>query len=123
MPARYEIDTERRIILSFATGTLKDEELRAHQQAVLSDPAFDPTLYQLWDCRGVDQVEVSNAVLRDLAGSRSFAPGTKRAVVAATDLHYGLARMFQIMHGDAPEDFQVFRSLEDATAWLGLEVG
>lgn len=121
MPARYEIDTERRIILSSASGTLKDEDLQSHQQALLSDPAFAPTFCQLWDFRGIDRVEVSNALLRELAGSRSFAPGAKRAVVASRDLLYGLARMFQIMHDDAPEDFQVFRTLEDATSWLGIE--
>jgi hypothetical protein len=120
MAARYRIDVERGLICSAATGTLTDEDLREHQSTLRSDPDFRRTLDQVWDFRGVDRVDISNAAVRDLARSRSFDAGTKRAIGAPKDVAYGLARMFQILHDDAPEDLQIFRSLEEAEAWLGL---
>jgi len=120
MPANYRIDIDRRIILSTAIGKLTDEDLREHQRAVLSDPSFEPTLNQLWDLQQVEELDISNSALRDLASSRSYAAETKRAVVAPRDVLYGTARMFQTLHDQAPEDFQVFRTADEAKAWLGI---
>ena len=121
MPASYRIDLERRIILSTASGTLTDEDLRSHQRDVLADPHFESTLNQLWDLREVVQIETSNATLGELARARSYAAETKRALVAPRDVQFGMARMFQILHDQAPEDLRVFRNLEEARDWLGLE--
>jgi hypothetical protein len=121
MPASYRIDIDRRIILSTGTGKLTDDDLREHQRAVLADPDFDPTLNQLWDLQQVETLDISNAALRDLASSRSYAAGTKRAVVAPRDVLYGTARMFQTLHDEAPEDVRVFRDADEAKAWLGIE--
>ena len=121
MPASYTIDIERKAIFSTATGTLTDADLRDHQRHVLRDPDFDPGLRQLWDLREVSATEVSTETLRDLAASTSYAPETKRAVVAPRDVIYGLARMFQTLHEHAGEDFRVFRSADEAREWLGLQ--
>ena len=123
MPASYSIDREQQAIFSRASGTLTDEELRDHQRRVLADPDFDPRLRQLWDLRQVSAAEVSTATLRDLAAATSYAPDTKRAVVAPRDVIYGLARMFQTLHEHAGEDFRVFRSVEEARDWLELPPG
>jgi hypothetical protein len=120
MPASYQIDTDRRIILSSASGKLTDQDLREHQRAVLADPDFEPTLNQLWDLQQVEQLDISTAAIRDLANSRSYAAETKRAVVAPRDVLYGTARMFQTLHEEAPEDFQVFRDVGEAKGWLGI---
>ena len=121
MPASYKIDLEHCIILSTASGTLTDEELRSHQRDVLADPDFESTLNQLWDLREVVRSETSSAALGDLARARSYSVGTKRALVAPRDVQFGMARMFQTLHDGAPEDLRVFRSLEEARDWLGLE--
>jgi hypothetical protein len=120
MPASYKIDKERRIIFSSAEGTLTEEDLREHQRSVLADPDFEPTLAQLWDFRAVEELDVPNAAVGDLARSRSYAAGTKRAFVAPRDVQYGLARMFQMLHEAAAEDIQIFRDIEEAKDWLGL---
>jgi hypothetical protein len=120
MPARYRIDPERRMILSTGTGVMTDEDLRDHQRRLRSDPAFDRSFDQLWDLQEVTLVEVTSATLRELAQARSFDPGTKRAVVAPEDVVYGMARMFQTLHDEAPEELNVFRTLEEAKDWLGL---
>jgi hypothetical protein len=120
MPTSYRIDKSLGMIFSSASGVVTDDDLRGHQRSVLADPDFDPRFNQIWDFQRVDDVEVSNAVLRALAESKSFSAESKRAVVAPRDVVYGMARMFQMLHEEAPEAFRVFRSPAEARAWLGL---
>ena len=120
MPASFRIDTELSTIFSTGAGALSDDDLRGHQKQLLGDPAFDPSFNQLWDFRQVAQVDVSSEALRELAAARSFTPSAKRAVVAPGEVLYGLARMFQMRHDGAPEEFRVFRDIHEAEDWLGL---
>ncbi|MDJ0867222.1 MAG: hypothetical protein QNK03_14015 [Myxococcota bacterium] len=121
MPATYRIDAEQRLIYTTATGVVTDDDMSSHQAALVADPSFDRTFDQIWDCREVEVLEVSAEGLRRLASARSFDADARRAVVAGTDVVYGMARMFQSLHDEAPEEVRVFRKLEEALAWLGVE--
>jgi hypothetical protein len=46
------------------------------------------------------------------------APRGRTAVVAPTDLAFGLARMTQVFMEEGPAEVRVFHSEEDALAWL-----
>ena len=120
MTTSYRIDKSLGMIFSSASGVLTDDDLRGHQRAVLADPDFDPHFSQIWDFQGVEDVEVSSETLRLLAESKSYSAESKRAVVAPRDVLYGMARMFQMLHEEAPEAFRVFRTSDEARAWLGL---
>ena len=121
LPTSFRIDTERRTVFSSGAGVLSDDDLRGHQRQLLGDPAFDPSFNQLWDFRQVVQVDVSSETLRALATARSFAPSAKRAAVAPRNILYGMARMFEMLHNKAPEEFRVFRNIREAADWLGLD--
>ena len=121
MPAEFKIDDERGLIVSRAFGRVTDEDLQRHQQVLRADAAFDPRYDQLWDFLDVTEIAVSDEAIREFARARSFEPEARRALVAGSDLGFGLARMFATLHDDAPEEVQVFRSLEEARAWLGTE--
>ena len=121
MPAKYRIDTERRVVFSTATGILSEDDITDHQARLRADPDFDGKLDQLWDFSGVTAVEVASATIRQLARARSFEAGVKRAVVAPSDVAFGMARMFQMLHEDAPEEMRVFRASAEARRWLGID--
>jgi hypothetical protein len=121
LSAQYRVDSERRVIFSSASGVITDEDLRKHQTELRADPAFDRSFDQLWDFTAVDEVEVSPDALRRLARARSYSATAKRAVVTPDDLGFGLGRMFQMLHDEAPEEVQIFRTLADARRWLGLD--
>lgn len=121
MPASYKIDVDARVIRSHTDGVVTDEDLRGHQQRLRNDPGFDPSFDQIWDFREVERIEISTEAVRQLARSRSYAEGARRALVAPRDAAYGLARMFQALHDTAPEDVGVFRTLEEALEWLGRD--
>lgn len=120
MPMRYEIDPGVRLVRSIAWGVLTGEEIRDHQQALAADPAFNPTYQQLGDFRFVTEARVDTASIREVARVRLFVPGSRRALVARSDLVYGLARMYQELGGFDEEFGQVFRELEAALAFLGI---
>ena len=82
---------------------------------------FDRKFDQLWDLSGATEVQIEAEAIKELARARSFEAGAKRAVVAPSDLAFGMARMFQLLHDEAPEDVRVFRAEADARRWLGLE--
>ena len=87
---------------------------------MVADPAFAPSLRQICDLREVAAIEITTDILRELAESSVFLPGTKRAFVAPQDAHFGLARMLQTFCEFEGTIIGVFRSMGEAERWLGL---
>jgi len=83
----------------------------------------------LWDAGGVERVDITGqdvmqmveGLLADI-GPVERRSGGKTAVAAPTDLHFGLARMFDgmrsIIKSDLPWKIKVFRERGEAMAWL-----
>ena len=121
MPIDYRIDPERRLILTHAWGVLTDADLLAHKERLLGDPALDPSLPELSDIRGIDRLDVTQAgvaaMVRHDAVHAARRPGHRMALVVPTGVTYGMARMYQSM-GQGEEGVGVFRTLEEAEAWL-----
>jgi len=81
----------------------------------------------LWDIRGLAQGPDASGDLRRLLGEieRSIAQweGSRVAIVATTDFHYGIARMFTSFAGALDIDYQVFREESVAREWLREHAG
>jgi hypothetical protein len=45
---------------------------------------------------------------------------TRVAILATSDVAFGLARMYQSFRGDSTVEFEVFRDRAAALEWLGL---
>lgn len=120
MPASYEIRANQRLVRSRLWGVVSDEDLRAHAGLLRADPDFDPTYQQLVDLRDVSALRVSSDTIARVARESAFAPGVRRAVVAPTDYHFGMGRMFDLYSDAAGQTVAVFRDLDAAEAWLGL---
>ena len=129
MPIEHSIDPERRRVVARAVGALTDEEVLAYQAAVWSRPevaGFD----ELIDMRAADPATAPGpGLLRRLAalaaGMDAVAP-TRLAIVAASDLVYGLGRMYEAYRESdrrSRRDVNVFRTLEEATAYLDRSRG
>ena len=115
----YEIDKERRLVTSTASGVITLPEIWAHQERLASDPDFDPSFAQLLDITQVSKVKLSSEEIRRAAGRSVLAINTRLAIVVSSSFVYGLARMFQILrevNGD--EGIHVFRERDEALAWV-----
>ena len=115
----YEIDKERRLITSTASGVITLPEIWAHQEKLDRDPDFDPSFAQLLDVTQVTKLKLSSEDVRRVAESNTLSTNPRLAIVATSNLVYGMARMFQIfreMKGE--EKTRVFRDRDEALAWV-----
>lgn len=119
MPIRLEV--EGSLLRTIAYGRVTDEELLAHYAA----PEFQ-TIAVLWrelvDGREIDFMAVTPDGQRRLADLASTATdrlrGGRVAMVASTDVTYGMFRMWQLRRESMGFEVSVFRELAPALAWL-----
>jgi hypothetical protein len=121
MPFSHEIDRANSIVVSRLWGTLTPEEIDEHRRRIRADPAFDPALRYLVDMRGLTGLAYSSAKVRQAAATQIFRGPQRRAIVAATDEQYGIARMFATLAALEGELVEPFRDWSAAAQWLGLQ--
>ncbi len=121
MPAGFAIDDARGLVLSRAWGAVGDRDLITHARTLVADPRFRPSFRQLVDFRGMERMDVSSEGARRMVDMNPFGAHARRAIVAESDISFGMARMYQILHGDGADEVQVFRDFDVALEWLGLE--
>ena len=125
MPITYQVRREHHLILLVHIGTIPDDEFLAFYKSLYENDRIDPLMNLLVDLRQADSTPRSPDVLRQFAQFiqaklKEVPEQPKVAVVAPEDLSFGLARMYEIFSYSVPWDFEVFRTMDDALAWLGL---
>lgn len=122
MPIQYEIDEDRGVVRTTASGRLTDEELLEHKRALLDDPRFRPGMAELSDVRGVDELAVTPAGIAEAAQfdeSHSDHFGSHRlALLVPTDLVFGMGRMYEQRTDGNTGGVQIFRDEAEALRWL-----
>ena len=124
MPASYRIDLRAGVVFTVFEGHVTNEELQGHEQRLVADPDFWPTMNHVLDTRGVTSVSVTALGVRLVATTSIF--GSR---IASRDhrerrqppLRLRLRRMFQTLRSQSGEDIKIFSTVEDAHRWLGLE--
>lgn len=126
MPITYTIRPDLRLIVITHTGIVEDEEFIQAYARLSCDEKFDITYNRLVDLRNTDSRVRSTEALRRLAKIDEaqhegiISPVPKTAVIAPSDLSYGLTRMYNAMSSDAVREFAVFKTAEEGLAWLDL---
>jgi hypothetical protein len=121
MPVQQWVERDRRRIRLVAAGELTMDDILKAINGAVEDPAFEPGFDVLSDHRALgepltsDQLKQATAHLQNL--SQHFA-GSRYAVVATTPASYGMMRMFSVLAERIPLKVGVFRSMEEAEAWL-----
>jgi len=129
VPIVVEIDQTRRVRYASARGVLTDADVLEGYAAVLAAPAYDPALDMVFDCSGVEWLAVAPSTIRRIAelvalADRAIPQGVhpRAAIVAPTDVVFGMARMYQARREsqDTPRQYFVCRTMPEARSWLGL---
>jgi hypothetical protein len=121
MPADFFIDPKLGMVYSKATGIFGHIEALDHMTRLKRHPDFRPEFNQLFDFRPITKVELSNADVKDFASRTIFSADSKRAFVVASDLQFGLSRMFGTYREIAGEQgIMIFREMTEALSWLSL---
>ncbi len=119
MPSSYEIDKQRRLVVTTAWGACTADDVLRFRKQLLNDPDFDPSFSQLADFTGITKIDVTPDEIRMLASVSPFSPQSRRSLVAGDQTVFGIARMFSILRSLRGEHhLRVFRSLSEALDWL-----
>ena len=120
MPVNYQIDKERRLVITTAWDVLTRPEALEHMRQLSSDPDFNREFFQLLDLTRVTETREEKIFLPELCTPHIFSRRSRRAFVAASPLTFGLSRRFitvrEIMGG--AEQMQVFKTRDAALHWL-----
>lgn len=120
MTASYQIDRAQGVVLVRLSGLVDNAELDDVRRRIREDPGFAPTHRYIVDMRAVTVLAYSSSRVRHVAMTQIFRGGQRRAIVAATDEQYGVARMFATFAALEGEVAEVFRDWPPAAEWLGL---
>ena len=97
---------------------MTDRELLTHVRALTIDPRFSRDFRQLVDLRDVTDVQITASCIREMARLNPYGAGARRAVVVTNDVVFGMARMYQILSDESPDELQIFRKVDEGLEWL-----
>jgi hypothetical protein len=125
MPVEHSFDTDANLLIVVLRGPVGDEDLLKYAHHITEDPSISAGHDELIDLREVETGgEVTSPVLRRIASMFSeidrTPEQTRVAMVANSDVSYGLSRMYQAFRSESPLDLRVFREMSEARIWLGL---
>jgi hypothetical protein len=123
VPYRDERLDGGRGIIRFWTGVVATRELTDATVADYEGREHWPQVeYFISDFTGVTDLSASPAEIRELSSaeirSAPFIPNLIMAVVAPSDLTYGMARMWQVFAQKTGWSLGVFRTRPEADAWV-----
>ena len=119
MPLTFQVDKASNILRSYGTGVLTMDDLLKYFAESRADPSYDPSMDRMMDLREVTQLP-SSVEIRSLATfARTKAPVEKArmAIIASSDLAFGVSMMFKAFVGYG-ERLVVVRDEAEARDWL-----
>ena len=120
MPVSHSFEGQY-VVLSMR-GHYSTQELRDAVEAALTDPQRTPLTALLFDLR--ESLSLEGRTAADVAkmarflGERGAMYGNRLAMVAPTDLAYGLMRMGAVLAENGGVESAVFRDIASAVEWL-----
>lgn len=121
MAIKYKVLPDQKIIITQAQAGVSIDEMRSHMSTVSSHPDIHPDFSHLFDLREAKNINFNTNEVKQLAEFSYFDDSSKRAIVASSDLYYGMARMYEIFKESSSANIRVFRTYEEAKEWIGLQ--
>lgn len=119
MPITYRFEGDT--LFTTIEGDTGYEDVKSYLDALFADPGFRPGMPGLIDCRRVKSMFTISDLRKTATDARSRpelqVPG-RAAVLASSNLVYGLLRMYEVFTEGSPSQIRVFREPEEAIAWL-----
>jgi len=121
MPISFHYDRGKKIIYGTMTGQITEDEFQASLQEILQSEHFPPETRTLWDLRELDFSTIDTLLEKRLINIRRKYPERGRARIAfivASDLGFGMGRMYEILSEDLPQTIRTFRNYSEGEDWL-----
>jgi len=126
MPITYTLYPDQGLVVTTFSGVVADPEFVDFYRSLYSDPAYSAGVGELADLRQVTSFRITADALHEVKtlGEERYA-GTdttfRTAIVAPSDLSFGIARIYDALVAGGPEEVAVFRGLGEALEWLALD--
>ncbi|MFN7992801.1 MAG: STAS/SEC14 domain-containing protein [Bryobacteraceae bacterium] len=120
MPVVYRIDATRGVIYTRCIGQVTLNEVLSHLRELAQDPACPDRLHVLLDLSECTSIPESGQ-LQDITGQIGKVSSRVRfgrcAIVAPTDVLFGMSRMFGVFAEGWFQEVGVFRTREEVGLW------
>ena len=121
MPVDHTIDAEQGIVFTSLSGNVTFAEFSLHLNALAAETSFRPDMRELLISHDAATDEFDISQIMSFKQSHVWGENARRALVADSELAYGLFRMFQITADGAHGEIRLFRDIAAARLWRGLE--
>jgi hypothetical protein len=126
MAIKHKIDEKRGFVLSTLVGAISDDDLIAAYRELYEDQRWKPGYKEVVDLRRAEMEGVTGEGLRRLSALvEHYVPKRsdqfKTALVASDELPFGLGRMYEAISAESPENAMVFKKLDQALDWIGID--
>lgn len=121
---RYALDRPTGVVLLYEEGSIAVDDILAAMRRVVSDPDVPRPYRLLVDLRAISALDLPMEDARkvvEVGASVAGATDAWVAEVAPTDYLFGVCRQLQFLAEGTPLRVGVFRTLEPAAEWLGLD--
>ncbi len=118
MPMTFTIDPTRKVVFTTVSDDLTEQDVREYQEGLLRDPLFNPEYSQLMDATTLKTVRLTSLSTDRLIRTRPFKRSARCAVIAESDLAFGISRMIELHCEEQGIPFRGFRKRPEAEAWL-----
>ena len=120
MPIATTIDRSLGVIFTTADTVLTDQDWMRHQERLRNHPTFEADFDQLLDFRSVKACRLTPEVMRISSVQSIFQPHSRQVFVAVNNLTFGMCRMYEMLCSRHELRIEVFRDIQAANEWLGL---
>jgi len=121
MPASYKLKGDL-LRMELVGATEPDDVIATFVQAI-NDPNCPDPVSLILDVRQSHTLETQSVPeirrVAEYLGPYAKRIGGRAAVVAASDVHFGLSRLGSVYSETVGVEVEVFRDLESAVTWLG----
>ncbi|HEU4928803.1 MAG TPA: hypothetical protein VFU38_03165 [Candidatus Krumholzibacteria bacterium] len=121
MPASYKLKGD--LLKMELVGVTEPDDVIATFVRAVNDPQCPNPVSLLVDVRQSQTLEIQPIPeirrVAEYLGPYRARIGGRAAVVAASDVHFGLSRLGSVYSETVGVEVQVFRDLESAVTWLG----
>ncbi len=118
MPMTFTIDPARKVVFTTVSDELTEQDVREYQERLLRDPQFNPEYSQLMDATTLKTVRLTSLSTERLIRTRPFKQSARCAVIAESDLAFGISRMIELHCEAQGIPFRGFRKRAEAEDWL-----
>jgi hypothetical protein len=126
MTIKYKIIEDLKLVYVSTDGTLSFDDLMKHIVKLSEDPKYKPPMLKLVNYSNLEKyllkTEEAEIFSQKKASLTERFLNEKCAFVVSSNLVYGMARHHQAYIDKNKIDTNIFRDLEEATKWLGIDI-